>query len=143
MLKENEIFEKMNRLGNERKPFVFIIDFLKLNGIVLPLNELNDEIQFEINGKQVAFDGKIDLTKYPVPLEIYRSQFEQAQSAFKSENIDLINQLIGFHFDKSYQNSTINIISIINSKDSCVETSFVFFHRFYQFESFFFGSATN
>lgn len=125
MLKENEIFEKMNRLGNERKPFVFIIDFLKLNGIVLPLNELNDEIQFEINGKQVAFDGKIDLTKYPVPLEIYRSQFEQAQSAFKSENIDLINLTcetpieINLNLDEIYKYSNAKYKLLLKDQFVC------------------------
>ena len=113
MLKENEIFEKMNQLGNERKPFVFIIDFLKLNGIVLPLNELNDEIQFEIKGKQVAFDGKIDLTKYPVPLEIYRSNLNK-HKVHLIENIDLINLTcetpieINLNLDEIYNIQTPN-----------------------------------
>lgn len=91
MLKGNKIFEEMNRLGGERKPFVFMIDFLKKNGYVLELTDLTDEIQFEMNGKYVEFQGEIQLNKIPIPIEKYREQFELTQKKFQLENIDMIN----------------------------------------------------
>ena len=41
--------EKMNKWGEERKPYIFIIDYEMLNPIVLPLNEaIENEIYFKL-----------------------------------------------------------------------------------------------
>ena len=52
MLAKHSIFTKMNELGAAKVPFFFMIDFLKENGEVIPLNELPDEIKFEIDSRK-------------------------------------------------------------------------------------------
>jgi len=75
LLKNNRIFEQMNELGSRRIPFLFIIDFLKENGKVIPLDELTDEIRFEINSKPKKFNAELMLEKHPVAFEEYEKQF--------------------------------------------------------------------
>jgi len=89
LLKNNRIFERMNELGTHRIPFLFIIDFLKENGIVIPMDELTDEIQFGINAEPEKFNSKLTLKKYPVSFEEYERQFE-----FVKENIHLGNSYL-------------------------------------------------
>lgn len=91
MLKGKDIFDEMNRLGSERIPFIFIIDFLKENGMVIPLDELNDEIQYQIVGENHSFDSEIDLKKFPIPMTEYAKQFNSAQETFNSKEVDMIN----------------------------------------------------
>ncbi|HBX62919.1 MAG TPA: aminodeoxychorismate synthase component I, partial [Flavobacteriaceae bacterium] len=58
MLAKHSIFTKMNELGAAKVPFFFMIDFLKENGEVIPLNELPDEIKFEIDSpKKESFQN--------------------------------------------------------------------------------------
>jgi para-aminobenzoate synthetase component 1 len=76
MLKNEQIFNRMNKFGAERIPFLFVIDFLKQNGKVIPLDELNDEIQFRIDSEPEDFTGKIELKKHPVSFENYQKQFD-------------------------------------------------------------------
>jgi para-aminobenzoate synthetase component 1 len=55
MTKMQEISEKMNALGGQKIPFLFVFDFLMQQAFVIPLNELNpEEIQYNIfgNGNQ-------------------------------------------------------------------------------------------
>lgn len=66
----------MNELGSERVPFLFVIDFLKKNGKVIPLDELTDEIQFQIDKKSPDFPSKVELKKQPISFEVYQKQFE-------------------------------------------------------------------
>lgn len=91
MLNGNEIFEKMDELGSRRTPFLFLIDFLKQNGQVIPLNELTDEIQFEINSKPEKFDGELELKKHPISFEEYNKQFEFVQKNILLGNSYLTN----------------------------------------------------
>lgn len=89
MLKQDGIFERMNELGTQRIPFLFIIDFMKKNGKIIPLNELNDEIQFGMNVEPEKFDSELILNKQPVSFEDYEKQFE-----FVKENILLGNSYL-------------------------------------------------
>ncbi len=91
MLKKNQIFEQMNDLGAQRTPFLFIIDFLKENGNVIPLNELPDEIQFEINSQPKEFNSKFNLKKHPDSFEEYEKQFDFVKKNILFGNSYLVN----------------------------------------------------
>src|SRR5690606_18632607 len=89
MLKNEHIFNRMNELGSARIPFLFVIDFLKKNGKVIPLNELDAEIQFQIDAVPEKFNGKIELEKYPVSFENYQKEFD-----FVHENLQFGNSFL-------------------------------------------------
>src|SRR5690606_13096318 len=89
MLQNKHIFQKINELGFKRIPFLFVIDFLKENGKVIPLAELNDEIQFQIDSKSEKFNGKIELKKQPISFENYENQFD-----FVHENLHYGNSFL-------------------------------------------------
>lgn len=89
MLFGSEIFEKMNELGSKRIPFLFLIDFLKTKGKIIPLNDLPNEIQFEIQSENEKFKSEIQFKKYPISFEEYHKQFQKVQ-----ENILLGNSYL-------------------------------------------------
>ena len=76
MLFQDQIFERMNELGTRQVPFLFVIDFLKEKGKVIPLEELTDEIQFQIDSISEEFNDKVELKKYPISFETYQKEFE-------------------------------------------------------------------
>ncbi|SMC70425.1 aminodeoxychorismate synthase component I [Moheibacter sediminis] len=89
MLRYSEIFERMNELGAEKTPFLFIIDFLKNSGKVIPLDELNDEVEFKIHAESEEFNSEIKLKKYPISFDQYEPQFNLVK-----ENILLGNSYL-------------------------------------------------
>ena len=89
MYSGTEIFEQMNTLGARRIPFLFVIDFLKENGKVIPLAELSDEIHYQIDAKSPEFLAKLELKKYPISFEEYQKEFE-----FVYENLHYGNSFL-------------------------------------------------
>src|SRR5690606_39026865 len=88
---KNKIFEQMNELGAQKKPFLFIIDFLKENGKIIPLDELNDEIKFSMNAHYEQFNSKVKLKKTPISFEEYEAQFNFVQKNILLGNSYLTN----------------------------------------------------
>lgn len=87
------VFQQMNQWGKERKPFVFLVDFKKENGAIFSLDELTDEIQFQIDEKsthQVA-SSQLQLKKFPMDFSAYEKQFQQLQVEFIQQKLSLIN----------------------------------------------------
>lgn len=77
MFTTHSIFNKMNELGTNKVPFFFMIDFLKENGEVIPLSELNEDISFEVNSSQKQLINRIfNFEKLPLSYEDYLSKFE-------------------------------------------------------------------
>ena len=91
MLYGKAIFEKMNEWGSRKIPFLFLIDFLKEKGKIIPLDELTPEIQYAIHGEPEKFDSAIELKKYPIPFEEYENQFRQVQKNILLGNSYLAN----------------------------------------------------
>ena len=89
MLCGQEVFEKMNELGSKRIPFLFLIDFLKTKGKIIPLNDFQNEIQFEIQSENEKFKYEIQFKKHPISFEEYQQQFQKVQ-----ENILLGNSYL-------------------------------------------------
>ena len=77
MLAKHSIFDKMNELGAAKVPFFFMIDFLKENGEIIPLHELNNEINFEINSeKKQSIHQKFTFKKQPISFQEYLPKFQ-------------------------------------------------------------------
>lgn len=89
MLFGSDLFEKMNEWGSKRIPFLFLIDFLKTKGKIIPLNDFQNEIQFEIQSEKEKFKSEIQFKKYPISFEEYQKQFQIVQ-----ENILLGNSYL-------------------------------------------------
>jgi para-aminobenzoate synthetase component 1 len=76
--------EKMNALGSQHIPFLFVIDFQMQQPIVMPLNEINqEEIQFCIHGKgnqtneAVEEKKEIVFTFQPPDFQLYKKAFDE------------------------------------------------------------------
>lgn len=91
MLKNSEIFKRMNELGAKKTPFLFVIDFLKNGGEIIPLNELNEEIQFKIHADAEAFNSEIQLKKHPISFDEYEVQFNLVKQNILLGNSYLTN----------------------------------------------------
>lgn len=91
MLKGSAIFERMNNLGSQRTPFFFMIDFLKENGEIIPLNEMPDEIQFRWNEIPKTFEGEVKLQKSPISFEEYEKEFQIVKKNILRGNSFLTN----------------------------------------------------
>src|SRR5690606_4455770 len=66
----------MNKLGAAQVPFLFVIDFLKEKGKLIPLDEMTQEIRFQIDRNSPEFPSEIRLKKQPISFENYQKQFE-------------------------------------------------------------------
>jgi para-aminobenzoate synthetase component 1 len=97
-LQSNETyFEKLNQLGKEGNPFLFLIDFEMKNPVVFPLNDIPNDIYFEVSAykklrddvkplpENIVFDKELpDFNKYTVA-------FDQVMSHLKHGDTYLLN----------------------------------------------------
>ncbi len=66
----------MNELGAKKVPFFFMINFLKEKGEVIPLNELDHEIKFEIDTQnQNPIHRDFTFDKQPISYQEYLPKF--------------------------------------------------------------------
>ena len=80
--------QKMNNLGSQGKPFLFIIDYDLKQPIVLTLEEIKQEnIFYKINDKtnfsfsKFSFEKPIYLEKYPISFQQYSKSFNFVKQA--------------------------------------------------------------
>ena len=92
----DEAIERMDRLGSEGRPFLFIVDFLQNKPVILALDEVDkQQIQFETpllsnaNGKVI--EQSISLETYPVSRGDYESRFEKVVHEIKRGNSFVVN----------------------------------------------------
>ena len=77
MLTKHSIFEQMNELGSKKVPFFFMIDFLKENGEVIPLDKMPSDIQFSMHAEKVEYpEVEFFFEKFPIEKESYQKQFQ-------------------------------------------------------------------
>jgi Anthranilate/para-aminobenzoate synthases component I len=92
-----ELKEKLNRLGGDNVPFLFIIDFDMKEPLVLPLADVDDErILYDINGFTNAKENRtnpenIVFEKTPVNHEEYAKAFRFIQGELEKGNTLLAN----------------------------------------------------
>ncbi len=75
--------QRMNKLGQAKVPFLFVVDFEMEKPVILTLSEVDpDRIVFDVNGFTNARNKKgepgiLRMEKFPVALEDYRRKYEQ------------------------------------------------------------------
>lgn len=94
MLQKSEAIKKMNALGKARIPFIFVIDFLAENSLIIPIDEINsDKLLYAVGTKtnasslvQLIENRKLQFSKFPIPFKQYQKAFAQVK-----ENLDYGN----------------------------------------------------
>lgn len=82
-MKISEFRDEMNRLGKERIPFLFILDFELQKPVLIPLDRIDPaEILYDANGvtNSKAHEpeiGRVMLKKFPIPREEYQRKFDR------------------------------------------------------------------
>jgi para-aminobenzoate synthetase component 1 len=79
-MKKIDFINKMNKLGRDSEPFIFIIDFECKNAIIEPLDKIDNEII------KYNFDGKSNEGEIKIP------ENREGYSVSKSESSKLISQ---------------------------------------------------
>lgn len=92
------IIDRMNKLGKERIPFLFILDFELKKPIILPLDSVNsNEIRYSINGitnvEKVtkSLKGQFKFTSQPVAKERYNKAYDLVQQHLHHGDSFLLN----------------------------------------------------
>jgi len=87
----------MNHYGKNRIPFIFIIDFLMLEPVILPVSTVDpSELLYDFNGHTNSREERsgtttIELAKRPITYEAYKSAFELIIQHQKEGNSYLAN----------------------------------------------------
>lgn len=98
ILSTSKAIELINEYGRRRIPFLFIIDFLAEQPVVIPLSQVNaKELVYDFNG-QTNFHTinqkllrQFDFNKFPIPLSDYQSKFTYVINQIKRGNSFLTN----------------------------------------------------
>lgn len=87
------VFKQMNAWAVERKPFVFLLDYKKEKGEIFSLEEMSDEIQFQINETHSKRSPSfpLQLQKFPMEFSEYHKQFQQLNLEFDQNQLEVIN----------------------------------------------------
>jgi para-aminobenzoate synthetase component I len=93
--KKEGAISRMNGLGKEARPFVFLIDFEETEPVVLPLEEAGEKICWSIPMAKNYTDQKTPaLTRWeisPVDFPVYRKGFDLVQSHIHRGDSFLLN----------------------------------------------------
>ena len=87
----------MNRLGKEKTPFLFVIDFAMRKPLIIPLDEIDaTEILFDVNGQTNAkgrpeTDKTLEFNATPVSKEVYCKAFQTVQHHIRRGDSFLLN----------------------------------------------------
>ncbi len=78
--------DKMNQLGKEKSPFIFILDFELKNPIILKLGQIPNDIYYKFNDiKNYTLSGTQSKTLHFLPKPISIRQYTKAFDAVKKE----------------------------------------------------------
>ncbi len=95
-LNENELRLKMNKLGSQEMPFLFIISFLKNRNLCLPLSEIDPQtICYDLagrsNSESISAIQTFRFETFPVSYEEYLRRFVKVMQHIRFGNTYLIN----------------------------------------------------
>ena len=88
---------ELNSLGKSGIPFLFIIDFELKKPLVFPLNQLPENISFDIPGfsnckpTKSLLNRPVKITKFPVSFKHYQNAFQIVKSNLDFGNTYLLN----------------------------------------------------
>ena len=89
--------QQMNRLGRERIPFLFVLDYALQKPEVVPLSEVRqDRVLFDVNGLTNAVEKPeglhgLELKIFPVEKPVYCRAFEKVQNGIHHGDSFLLN----------------------------------------------------
>ena len=83
--------QTLNSYGNSKTPIFFLISFDLNDWEVIPLDELKDDIIFEINSEPKTSGSAIKLEKSPISFEKYREKFDLVKNHIREGNSYLLN----------------------------------------------------
>ncbi len=97
--------KELNSLGKKREPFFFVIDFNLKNYYLSALNDLDNDIEFEINfstkGRKRC-DKELRYSYTPISKERYKKAFFEIKEHIKSGNSYLVNLTFPSKLDINY-----------------------------------------
>ncbi len=89
------MIDKINKLGKEREPFLFIISYDKKDIFVNSLHHLDKDILYKLDSKRNYKQKKISslnsLKKYPISFKEYQNSFNKIIEEIKNGNTYLLN----------------------------------------------------
>ncbi len=91
----NEGFNEINKLGQTKTPFLFILSYDKNKIFAKPLSELDDDIYYKLeawrNYPVQKREKAFTFSKYPVSFLAYKKSFEHILVEIRSGNTYLLN----------------------------------------------------
>ncbi len=94
-LDEKEGFERIDALGKQRKPFLFIISYDKQKVFAQPLESLDNDISYKLEGRRNYPVKKrtepYTFSKHPASFETYKKKLEKILEEIRSGNTYLLN----------------------------------------------------
>lgn len=82
----------MNAYGQQRRPFLFLIDYEMKRPVIHALDELPDDIAYSIGSNEVDYiSSEISITSFPESLDTYRAKFDIVQAALGKGESYLLN----------------------------------------------------
>lgn len=86
------MWDKLNSLGKDRIPFLFISDFEAKELIVIPLDELSKhDVEYSINENYEYQRHRSELKKTPISFDKYKEKFDYVQEKIKNGDTYLLN----------------------------------------------------
>jgi len=82
---------KLNNFGQQRIPCLFIIDYKGENGMVFPLSELPEGIEFSFSEEKNNNAAPIPIEKYPISYTEFEKAFNTVYNHLKNGDTELIN----------------------------------------------------
>ena len=94
-LDEKEGFEKVNMLGKQRIPFLFVVSYDKQKIFAQPLENLDSDISYKLEGwRNYPVRKRTDsytFAKYPASFETYHKKLEKILEEIRAGNTYLLN----------------------------------------------------
>ena len=91
MNSKEKLKDILNQHGSKKEPFFFVIDFDMSNYEVIPLNQLPDNILYQIDNTQKENKNKIQLDIDPIDKNSYKSKFLSVKNEILNGNTYLLN----------------------------------------------------
>lgn len=89
-----EAIEMMNKWGAERRPFLFILDYENKQNILYPLNEVPQQIRYDLGARANQSNGqRVDFSfnTTPVSFDVYLTAFQKVLDELNYGNSYLVN----------------------------------------------------
>jgi para-aminobenzoate synthetase component 1 len=122
-LSEDDSILEMNKLGQLRRPFLFVISYSKSGNVVVPLDEVNpDYLKYSINDEfsqyqnfsSFNFEGKLEIDFDLVDYNVYLQKFENVLFQISKGNSFLTNLTLSSPFKTNLDFNSI--IRFVKSK---------------------------